>query len=103
MVVDATTAYIFKLSYREAYGERSIGNILTMEICRHTIELDKVTTIDFLTGNDPYKRRWMTKKRDLVAIKVTNPKRISGLISTYRENLSTLKNKIKNKNSNKVS
>ena len=100
--IDATTAYIFKLSYKEAYAERSIGNILTMALCRHTIEIDKVSTIDFLTGNDSYKKRWMTKNRNLIALKVTNPKRILGLMGTYKENLSLLKSKLKNRTKNQI-
>ncbi|GAA0369616.1 hypothetical protein GCM10009092_37340 [Bowmanella denitrificans] len=89
--VDSRTAYIFKLAYREKYSAQSVGNVLTMEMCRHTIEQDGVTTIDFLTGNDSYKARWMTKNRDLVGVIVTNPKRFKGLACCARERLAIVK------------
>tara|TARA_R110002167_G_scaffold122547_1_gene301080 strand:- start:13806 stop:14849 length:1044 start_codon:yes stop_codon:yes gene_type:complete len=93
--IDDNNAYIFKLAYREKYADRSVGNILTMELCRHTIEKDGVSTIDFLTGNDEYKSKWMTKSRNLCGVKITNPRRIYGLIGTAKENLSEIKQKWK--------
>ena len=56
-------ASIFKLAYDEAWKQYSPGSILTQYLMEYVIDTDKVKEIDFLTGNDRYKRDWMSKKR----------------------------------------
>ena len=74
------TAYIFKLSYDDAYRTDSFGSILMEALFNHVITQDKVTTVDFLTGNDKYKSDWMTTSRPLFGIKAYNKKTFKGFI-----------------------
>jgi hypothetical protein len=56
-------ASIFRLAYDKAWKRYSPGSILTRYLMEHVIDVDKVEEIDFLTGNDPYKRDWMSQCR----------------------------------------
>lgn len=58
-------ASIYRLTYDEHWKKYSPGSILTEYLMRHVIDEDKVSEIDFLTGNEQYKQDWMTiqKKR----------------------------------------
>lgn len=61
--VENGTAYIHKLAHLEHARTLSPGTTLTAALCKHTIERDQVTCIDFGTGNDAYKRNWMEQVR----------------------------------------
>jgi len=56
-------AHIFKLAYDETWKQYSPGSILIKFMMEHAIEMDEVDEIDFLRGNDAYKKDWMTKRR----------------------------------------
>lgn len=57
-------ASIFRLAYDEAWKTYSPGSILTQYLMQHVIDIDQVTEIDFLTGNESYKQDWMTERRE---------------------------------------
>jgi len=57
-------ASIFKLVYDQEWKHYSPGSILTSYLMEHVIDNDKVSEIDFLTGNDAYKQDWMTERRE---------------------------------------
>ncbi|WP_333797322.1 GNAT family N-acetyltransferase [Rheinheimera sp.] len=75
-----STAYIFKLSYDNSLRSESVGSILMEAMFNHVIVEDKVTNIDFLTGDDKYKADWMTCSRGLFGVKAYNKKTIKGFI-----------------------
>lgn len=81
--IHLNTAYIFKLSYDNNYRTESVGSILMEAMFNHVIDKDKVTTIDFLTGDDPYKVDWMTESRPLFGVKAYNKQRLKGLFATF--------------------
>lgn len=56
-------ASIFKLVYDEKWKHYSPGSILTEYLMEQVIDTDKVSEIDFLTGNDAYKQDWMSERR----------------------------------------
>jgi hypothetical protein len=71
-------ASIFKLAYDENWRRYSPGSILTRYLMKHVIDNEKVTEIDFLTGNDAYKQDWMSERRERWALYCINrpePKR----------------------------
>lgn len=61
-------ASIFRLSYDEKWKQYSPGSILTSRLMEHVIETDKVSEIDFLTGNEAYKQDWMSERRECFAL-----------------------------------
>jgi len=65
-------ASIYKLSYDEQYAKYSVGTILTAAMMKQVIDVDRVRLIDFLTGNDAYKRDWMSHKQERCRVRVFN-------------------------------
>lgn len=61
--VEDGTAFIHKLAHREAAKPLSPGSVLTAALMRQVIDTDRVTLVDFGTGDDPYKRDWMESIR----------------------------------------
>ena len=58
------TASIFKLAYDPAFTEHSVGSVLTMKLMEHALDVDRVTVVDYLCGDDDYKRDWMSDRRE---------------------------------------
>lgn len=57
-------ASIFRLAYDQQWKSYSPGSILTAYLMEYVIDTDKVTEIDFLTGNEIYKQDWMSERRE---------------------------------------
>lgn len=71
--VEGGTAWIHKLAHDEAHRAHSPGTLLTAALFRHVIDEDRVHTVDFGTGNDPYKRDWMEAQRPRYALHFYRP------------------------------
>lgn len=72
------TAFIFKLAHRKEYSKESVGTVLMAAMVEHVVEVDEVTEIDFLTGNDEYKDEWMSKSRVLFGLRLYNINMLTG-------------------------
>ncbi len=88
--VDQKTAYIHKLAHREEFKEFSPGTILSVALFRHVIDLDKVSSIDFGTGNDAYKADWMDRSDPLDTIRLFKKTSLIGVLSATRARISAL-------------
>ena len=66
-------ASIFRLSYDQTWKQYSPGSILTGYIMKHVIDVDHVSEVDFLTGNEPYKQDWMSERRERVCWSYIRP------------------------------
>lgn len=76
-IVCRGVAAIYKLAYDEQYASLSIGSLLTERLMRHVIDTDKVREVDYLTGDDAYKRDWMSASRErcgIVAFNLRSPR-----------------------------
>lgn len=71
--VEGGTAWIHKLAHDEAHRAHSPGTLLTAALFRHVIDENHVHTVDFGTGNDPYKRDWMEAQRPRYALQFYRP------------------------------
>jgi CelD/BcsL family acetyltransferase involved in cellulose biosynthesis len=83
-VVSGTTASIFKLAYQDKFGELSVGSILTAHLMQHVIDTDRVSVVDYLTGDDGYKRDWMSHRRERWGIVAFNPRTARGVVGILR-------------------
>lgn len=79
------TANIYKLAYDEAYAGYSVGTLLTAHLLRHVMEVDRVGTVDFLSGDDSYKAQWMSNRRERWGIVAYNPRTPAGLRGLVKE------------------
>jgi hypothetical protein len=83
-IVYAGVATIYKLAYDERYAKLSPGTLLTAHLMEHVIDTDKVHQVDYLTGDDAYKKDWMSDRRERWGIVAFNPRTPRGLLAYSR-------------------
>ncbi|MBK8121802.1 MAG: GNAT family N-acetyltransferase [Sulfuritalea sp.] len=70
---------IFKLAFDPACAAFSPGTLLTAHLMEHVIDHANVKEIDFLIGDDEYKKLWMSHRRERWGIVACNPQTVIGL------------------------
>ena len=83
-IVQNRSALIYKLAYDERFEELSVGTILTAALMKHVIDVDKVAEVDYLTGDDAYKKNWMSHRRERWGILAMNPRTPLGALAILR-------------------
>lgn len=84
-VVKHKSVSIFKLAYVPDYQKYSVGSILSLALSEYVISKDKVSTIEFGMGSEPYKKDWLCESRMRFIYQVFNPRGIYGkLILIYK-------------------
>ncbi|HET9114127.1 MAG TPA: GNAT family N-acetyltransferase [Burkholderiales bacterium] len=78
-IVHEGIAAIYKLAYDEKYAKLSAGSILTSKLMEYVIEVDKVHEVDYLTGDDGYKKDWMSHRRERWGMVAYNLRTVKGL------------------------
>lgn len=84
-IVGEGKASIYKVAYHEAFAAYSPGSVLTSYLLQHVIEHDHVKEVDFLIGDDEYKKIWMSHRRERWGIIAYNPRTIIGFALLMRE------------------
>jgi hypothetical protein len=88
--IENGTAWIHKLAYREDSKALSPGTVLSMAMFRAALDEDRVSRIDYGTGDDGYKRDWMGERATLWRIEAFNLASPRGLLGAARARLSAL-------------
>ena len=83
-IVVSGVANIYKLAYDERFAKLSAGSVLTAHLMEHVIDVDRVHEVDYLTGDDAYKKDWMSDRRERWGIMAFNPRTPKGLILALR-------------------
>jgi len=83
-IVNAGRATIYKLAHDQQFDEFSAGSILTSRLIQHVLDVDKVCEIDFGSGDDPYKKTWLPKRRERLGIIAMSPRSLRGCLSIVR-------------------
>lgn len=78
-IVEHGQATVLKLAHDEAFKAHSPGTVLTALMLRHLLDQEKIASIDFGRGDDPYKRDWAAERRQRVGLMLINPWRPSGI------------------------
>ncbi|SFC73051.1 Acetyltransferase (GNAT) domain-containing protein [Polaromonas sp. OV174] len=78
-------ANIYKLAYDEKYKSYASGTLLTAMLMEHAFEQDKVFEVDYLIGDDAYKKSWMSDRRERWGIIAYNPKAVAGMFGLCKE------------------
>lgn len=86
-IVSHGRAEIYKLAYDEAFKAYAPGTLLTALLMERVMEVDKVTEVDYLIGDDPYKQTWVSHRRERWGIIAYNPRSLGGLAGWTRESL----------------
>ncbi|MBU2709927.1 GNAT family N-acetyltransferase [Zooshikella harenae] len=85
-----STSIIYKLAYDENYKIYSVGSILSHFMFKHTIDVDKVTLIDYGIGSEAYKRDWMTEVEKIQGVEAFNMKTIKGMVMAGKQKVASL-------------
>lgn len=80
-IVRAGVASIYKLAYAEKFAGLSIGSLLTSHMMQYVIDIDQVEEVDYLTGDDAYKRDWMSGRRERWGMIAFNLHTVSGWLN----------------------
>jgi hypothetical protein len=85
--VENKKAMIFKLAYDPDAARHSPGSILTASLMAHVLDQDAVAEVDYLSGDDAYKKEWMTHRRERHGIVAFDWRTLRGLSGLLRHQL----------------
>jgi hypothetical protein len=83
-IVHQGVASIYKLAYDERVANLSVGTILTARLMEHALDVDHVREVDYLSGDDEYKRTWMSQRRERWGFLAFNLRTLKGTLSVAR-------------------
>jgi len=83
-IVHNGVASIYKLAYIDKYSQYSIGTILTARLMEHVIDTDKAREVDYLTGDDEYKKDWMSHRRERWGLIAFNLRTPTGILAAIK-------------------
>lgn len=86
-IVSHGKARIYKLAHDQEYSSYAPGTLLTAHLMRHVIDHDRVSEVDYLIGDDPYKKDWMSDRRERWGIVAYNPRTATGLTLLITETI----------------
>lgn len=72
-------ACIYKLAYDEGYAEMSVGAVLSREMFRQALDVDRVARIDYGVGSEAYKREWMSGMQEIYGVRAYSRRSIGGI------------------------
>jgi CelD/BcsL family acetyltransferase involved in cellulose biosynthesis len=84
-LVENGTATIHKLAYAEDARHLSPGTLLSVEMFRRALDVDKVDAVDFGIGSDAYKAEWMEEREPLYAFTAYDLRSAGGLAAAARD------------------
>ncbi|OON59505.1 hypothetical protein B0920_24335 [Massilia sp. KIM] len=84
-IVGHGRAEIYKVAYDERFRDYSPGTLVTAMLIRHVIETDQVAEIDYLIGDDPYKKTWMGERRERWGLVAYHLGSLPGVLGFLRE------------------
>lgn len=83
-IVYGGVASIYKICYDQNFAKFSVGTVLTAYMMRHVLDVDKVQQVDYLSGDDSYKKEWMSDRREFWGILAFNPRTVRGMLQIGR-------------------
>ncbi len=78
-IVSAGVAHCMRLAFNDEYKKLSPGVVLTAHMLEYILDTDQVDWIDFGSGDDEYKEKWMRSKRFYSGFMAFNPSTAMGL------------------------
>lgn len=78
-------ANIVKVAYDERFKALTSGTLVTALLMEYALDTDRVTEVDYLIGDDPYKATWMSERRERFGLVAYDPLTLRGLIGLARQ------------------
>ena len=76
--INAASASLFKSAFDPSWGKYSTGSLLSAFLIEHFLERDRVSAIDFLSGDDAYKKDWASQHQVVSGIEAINRSHLLG-------------------------
>ncbi len=92
-VMTGGVATVLKLAHDRTFDSLSPGTVLTAFAIRNLMENERVASLDFGRGDDPYKRAWTSERTQHIGVLWTGIARRPGLVA--RHFLGQLRRRIK--------
>lgn len=89
-LVFAGKASIYKLAYVQGQEKCSVGSVLTATLMQHVMDVDRVSEVDYLCGDDAYKADWMALRRERIGLLAFDRHRLGGWLAAARHRLGRL-------------
>ncbi|MFN3302174.1 MAG: GNAT family N-acetyltransferase [Roseateles sp.] len=86
-IVHAGRAHIYKLAHDKAFQSLAPGTLLTALLMQEVMERDRVHEVDFLVGDDAYKKAWMSRRRERLGLVAYDLRTAGGLAGLLRQAL----------------
>lgn len=80
-------ASIYKVAYDEAYKQLAPGTLVSSLLMQHALDVDAVREVDYLIGDDPYKKDWMSHRRERWGLVAYDIRTAAGLLGYGRQHL----------------
>lgn len=93
-IVSNRRAAIYKVAYDEAFKHYAVGTVLTAVLMEHVIDSDGVREVDYLIGDDEYKKRWMTHRRERFGMAAYDIVTVLGLWGALKARLSPVRQRL---------
>ncbi len=77
-------ALIYKIAYDDRFSKLSVGSVLSSHMFANALDVDHVAEIDYLSGDDEYKAKWMTRRREKHGLMAFNPLTPRGVLMAIR-------------------
>ncbi|MFG6457978.1 GNAT family N-acetyltransferase [Roseateles sp. BYS96W] len=84
-IVQGGRANIYKVAYDEAYKAIAPGTLVTALLLEEVIDRDQVAEVDYLIGDDAYKKTWMSHRRERFGLVAYDPLTARGLAGLTRQ------------------
>jgi len=84
-IVHGRRAHIYKVAYDEAFKAIAPGTLVTALLLEHTLDRDGVSEVDYLIGDDAYKKTWMSHRRERFGLVAYDPLTLRGLLGLARQ------------------
>ena len=88
-------ASIYKLAYDQAFKGYAPGTLLTAKLTQHVMLQDGVGEIDYLIGDDSYKKTWMNQRRERWGLIAYDTRSFHGIVGIVWELTSRLARRLK--------
>ncbi len=88
--IEGETACIHKIAHDTSEDTRSPGTLLSHHMFAHMIDIEKVSRIDYGTGDNAYKRDWMERARPMLRLDCFNPSRPRQWLPALKTRISQL-------------